>query len=413
MSEIGIDLGTSFSSASWINPSTNMPEIIIFNENGSAKIPSVVFFPQNGEPLVGQGPYQQVENVSGMSPDDRNMVLQSTVFSIKRKMKRNGKIYAGTRSYTHTEVISLILSKIREEAIKSCHFNDELTEVTITYPVVFEEWKKDMLKEAAIGAGFTNVHLLEEPVSAAIGFIKANKLDDCKGLLVYDFGGGTFDVAYVKTESDGTYRVPLLPLGDPQCGGDDIDLLMYQEWNSLAWQTKQRHIAKQENEIDRGFISQCRKNKELLSIMPQAIFNEILPPPGFVRLSMKMERAHFNEKIRPVVERTIKKTQQLLDEIKSNNYPLDCAILIGGSSRIPLVMEMLQEILPVKPQTTGIVDTAVALGASYYRQGFILKRETLSDIDFDDCYCIYCGKKLSTAYKFCVFCGKTNYLYKK
>ena len=120
MSEIGIDLGTSFSSASWINPSTNMPEIIIFNENGSAKIPSVVFFPQNGEPLVGQGPYQQVENVSGMSPDDRNMVLQSTVFSIKRKMKRNGKIYAGTRSYTHTEVISLILSKIREEAIKSC-----------------------------------------------------------------------------------------------------------------------------------------------------------------------------------------------------------------------------------------------------------------------------------------------------
>ena len=63
MSEIGIDLGTSFSSASWINPSTNMPEIIIFNENGSAKIPSVVFFPQNGEPLVGQGPYQQVENV--------------------------------------------------------------------------------------------------------------------------------------------------------------------------------------------------------------------------------------------------------------------------------------------------------------------------------------------------------------
>lgn len=410
MSAIGIDFGTSFSSASWINPSTNIPEVIIFNENGNVKMPSVVFFPQNGKPLVGQGPYQQVENVS---IEDRNIVLQSTIFSIKRKMKRNGRIHTQSKTYTHIEVISLILEKIRDEAIRSCRFDDELTEVTITHPVVFEEWKKEMLKKAAIGAGFTNVNLLEEPVSAAIGFIKANKLDACRGLLVYDFGGGTFDVAYVKYESDGTYRIPLPPLGDAQCGGDDIDLLMYQEWDNLAWKTKERHITENMNETDRGFLSQCRKNKELLSIMPQTTFNEILPPPGLVRLSMKMERSQFDEKIRPIVERTIKKTQQLLDQIKQNNYPLDCAILIGGSSRIPLVMDMLQEILPVKPQTTGIVDTAVALGASYYNMGFTLQAEACAGEHSDECYCIYCGKKISILYKFCIFCGKANIMFKK
>lgn len=411
MSAIGIDFGTSFSSASWINPSTNIPEVITFHENGKVKMPSVVFFPQNGgEPLVGEGPYQQVERVS---VEDRDLILQSTIFSIKRKMKKNGRICTQSKSYTHTEVISLILRKIRNEAIRSCHFGDELTEVTVTHPVVFEEWKKQMLKDAAINAGFTKVNLLEEPVSAAIGFIKANNLDTCRGLLVYDFGGGTFDVAYVKSENDGTYRVPLPPLGDAQCGGDDIDLLMYKEWDDLACRTLQRHLTENVSEIDRGFLSQCRKNKELLSTMPQANFSEILPPPGLVRLSMRMERSRLNEKMRPIVERTIKKTQQLLDQIKQNNYPLDCAILIGGSSRIPLVMEMLQEILPIEPQTTGIVDTAVALGASYYNKGFALQERTRSAEHIDECYCIYCGKKMSVSYKFCIFCGKANFMYKK
>lgn len=410
MSAIGIDFGTSFSSASWVNPSTNIPEVITFHENGKVKMPSVVFFPQNGEPLVGEGPYQQVERVSA---EERDIVLQSTIFSIKRKMRKAGRIRTQSKSYTHTEVISLILKKIRDEAIRSCRFADELTEVTVTHPVVFEEWKKEMLKEAAISAGFTKVNLLEEPVSAAIGFIKANNLDACKGLLVYDFGGGTFDVAYVKSEDDGTYRVPLPPLGDAQCGGDDIDLLMYKEWDNLAWKVKQRHITKNVNETDRGFLSQCRKNKELLSIMPQETFCEILPPPGLVRLSMKMERSQFNGRIRPVVERTIRKTQQLLGQIKENNYPLDCAILIGGSSRIPLVMEMLQEILPVEPQTTGIVDTAVALGASYYNRGFTLQEKARLEGHSDECYCVYCGKKLSVSYKFCIFCGKANFMYKK
>ena len=426
MSAIGIDFGTSFCSASWVNPQTGRPEVITFHETGTAKIPSVVFLPDKGEPIIGQGPYRQLEDLGGLRDDQRQLVLQSTVQSIKRKMKRDGRYRTAHRDYSHKDIISLILNKIRTEAERSCVFTEPIDELVLTHPVMFEEWKKDMLQGAAKDAGFKKVTLLEEPVSAAIGYIGANNQPDTKGVMVYDMGAGTFDVAYVQIEHNGRdtdYHIPVLPRGDSMCGGDDIDMVLYQEWENMARSQYRRQLSPRVGEIDLGFLFRCRKGKELLSDMPNYMFNELLPPiPGspLQRLQMNISRQEFNHKISHVIDRTISKTQELLDDIHAQNLPLDYAILIGGSSRIPLVAERLQQILDKVPvRTTGAVDAAVALGASYYRlakehvhRGTAEKSPKFDDSS-EECYCMYCGKKYNKTFHFCMFCGKPNFLNKQ
>ena len=410
MSAIGIDFGTTNSSASWVNPKTHQPEVIVFNETGTTKMPSVVFFPNQGEPIVGLAPYQQLENLSGLSPEDREMIQHSTITSIKRRLRRNGLYRLHGKTFSHKDVVSLILKKIKSEAAASCPFESEIDEVVLTHPVIFEEWKKDLLREAAIQAGFDKVTLLEEPVSAAIGYINSNQLKNVKGMLVYDFGGGTFDVAYVKMEENGSFRIPLAPKGDDQCGGDDIDLLLYKRWEMLAKQRFNRLISPVADQLDVSFLFRCRKNKELLSGVEQANFSELLPfTPSDKQirgLQMRINRQEFNELISPIVEKTIRKTQDILDEIKEAKLPLDVAILIGGSSRIPMVADHLKQILGKVPiQTTGQVDVAVALGA--------LSQAKIEVKKVKSCFCAWDGTQMKTTWKFCPQCGRENYMYNK
>ncbi|MCR5679148.1 MAG: Hsp70 family protein [Prevotella sp.] len=424
MSAIGIDFGTSFCSASWVNPQSGRPEVIMFHETGTTKIPSVVFFPEKGDPIVGQGPFLQLENLGGLRDDQRQMVLQATVQSIKRKMKRGGCYRTALRDYSHAEIVGMILKKIRTEAERSCVFTEPITELVLTHPVMFEEWKKELLKDASMQAGFNKVTLLEEPVSAAIGYIGSNNQANTKGVMVYDMGAGTFDVAYVQIEHTGRnteYHIPVQPRGDALCGGDDIDMVLYQEWEQMARSQYGRPLSSHDGEVDLGFLYRCRKGKELLSDMPQYMFNELLPPlPGkpLQRLQMNITRQEFNDKIAKVIDRTINKTQELLDDISAQNLPLDYAILIGGSSRIPLVAERLQQILGEVPvRTTGTVDAAVALGASYYSLAkehvYRCSNENKSNnADTEECFCIYCGKKYKKLFRYCMYCGKPNYLFK-
>ena len=413
MSAVGIDFGTSFSSASWINPTTNVPEIITFNETGTTKIPSVVYFSEESEPLVGLGPYQQIQYIKGYPQEVQRHILRNTLFSIKRKMKRNGIFHAPTRDYSHTDIVALILKKIKDQIESSCQLVDGITSVTLTHPVVFSEWQKDILLTAAQNAGFTNIQLLEEPIAAAIGYLKSNNMQ-AKGVLVYDFGGGTFDVAYVKIESNGIYRTPLSPQGDAYCGGDDIDYALYQLWQNHIMRNLNRSISPNGNETDLGFLQTCRQNKELLSTMPSATFNEILPViegEGIQRVSMELTRPQFEMVIKNIIHKTIKKTEVVINYIRANNYPLDCAILIGGSSRIPLVKKMLEEVLcDVKIYTTGAVDVAVALGASYSQ---LIQMVPPPPPPSRDCFCIYCQEKIFRNEKYCLKCGKPNFMYNK
>jgi len=412
MSTIGIDFGTSFCSASWVNPITQKPESIIFNETGTVKIPSVIFFPESGEPQVGLGPYQQIESCGGFTEEQQIPILKNTIQSIKRKMRPKGVFRVNGREYSHVEIVAFILKKVKQQAEMSCKFQEPVGKLILTHPVVFEEWKKEMLREAALNAGFDEVTLLEEPVSAAIGYIRANQLEDAQGILVYDFGGGTFDIAYVRICEDGSYKLPLPTRGLASCGGDDIDMALYMEWEQRSQKEYHRSICLNKGELDLGFLSRCRKHKELLSNMPHALLSEMLPyMPGheLERIQMDVNRQDFNRIIHDVVQQTMEQTAMVVQDIKAHEMPLDFVLLIGGSSRLPLVSEGLRKLMPsIKICTTGAVDTAVALGATYYHMDSLSQHRQKRGVPG---FCIYCGNPLTSLDRQCPSCGKDNYIY--
>jgi molecular chaperone DnaK len=404
MNKIGIDFGTSFSTASWINPRTNQPEAITFHDIGLQKMPSVVYYGSE-EVMVGLAAYNQLENSTGMEAEHRKRILQSMVMSIKRNMQKGQFYYlpSGERK-SHEEIIAAILQKIKEQSEITCFNSQSIEEATITHPVVFASWQKEMLRNAASIAGFKNIQLLEEPVAAALGYA-ATKNKNIKNVLVYDFGGGTFDVAFVQCDEDGQFRVPIDPEGDAYCGGDDIDDAIYDHWEKITKEQYNRTIDSNPNNRDIGFKARCRKHKEQMSLFPKNQFSEVLPPPGFNRVEMELERNEFDHIVEPIIDKTISRTERLLQKVEDAGYTIDTAIMIGGSSRIPVVYDKLKTILPVDPERVMQVDVAVALGAVIFNSNI----KSVADK-----YCMYCGggekeQKQSVSNKFCHFCGKKDW----
>jgi len=401
MNKIGIDFGTSFSTASWINPKTRQPEAITFHDISMQKMPSVVYYGPDGV-MVGLAAYSQLENSSGMKPEHRHQILQSVVMSIKRHMKQGHFYYfPGGGKASHEEIIAAILHKIKEQAEIACFNGQPVEEATITHPVVFASWQKEMLREAAALAGFKHVQLLEEPVAAALGYASTTS-EKIKNVLVYDFGGGTFDAAFVQHDGEGQFRVPLEPEGDAYCGGDDIDEALYDRWEQVAKEQHNRTIDMNPNNRDISFKVKCRKHKEQMSLFPKYDFAEVLPPPGVSWVEMQLTRPDFDKMVEPIIEKTIVRTQRLLRKVTDSGYKIDTAIMIGGSSRIPVVYEKLKQILPVEPRKVMQVDVAVALGAVLYNP------DGLQEIRHKQVFCIYCGCKISTADKFCMNCGRSS-----
>ncbi len=401
MNKIGIDFGTSFSTASWINPKTRQPEAITFHDISMQKMPSVVYYGPDGI-MVGLAAYNQLENSSGMKPEHRHQILQSVVMSIKRHMKQGQFYYLpGGGKVSHEEIIAAILHKIKEQAEITCFNGQPVEEVTITHPVIFAAWQKEMLRKAATLAGFKKIQLLEEPIAAALGYASTTN-EKIKNVLVYDFGGGTFDVAFVQYNNEEQFRVPLDPEGDAYCGGDDIDEALYDRWEQVTKEQCNRTIDINPNNRDIGFKAKCRKHKEQMSLFPKYDFSEVLPPPGFNRVEMQLNRPDFDKMVEPIIDKTIVRTERLLKKVKEAGYKIDTAIMIGGSSRIPIVYEKLKQILPVEPKKVMQVDVAVALGAVIYNPN------GQQQVQHKQVFCIYCGNKISTADRFCIKCGKKN-----
>lgn len=369
------------------------------------KIPSVVMFPSKGMPVVGYKAYQQLENAS--SAADSELVQSRTVTSIKRKMQRGGSFLG----HSHQSIISQILSHVVKEAQNAVPFPESPDRLVLTHPVIFDEWKKSMLKAAAVEAGFNEgkIILLEEPVSAALAYIKSNPHLKVRGALVYDFGGGTFDVAYVQIDHQGKPLMPIAPDGDPLCGGDDIDLLIYDNWDKLAVQQHHRHLTLNPQEADLAFLSQCRKQKELLSSSSNEKFSQLMPVMdghGLERCEWRTTEAEYNSLVAPIIDITMTKTASMLKAIQQMQLPLDVVLLIGGSSRIPQVHARLSEMLGGDSliKTTGQIDTAVSVGGVFYAlEGFMKPKPKI-----EACFCTFCGKKISTADVFCMYCGTKN-----
>lgn len=350
---IGIDFGTCNSSMARIDSGTGHAEVLL-NAEGDYKTPSVVWFGPKEEVIVGKYAEERLE-----SPEERRQV----VIAVKRELAKPHVWMKSGRRVTPVEAAAEILKKLKQDAERG-HFREPVLRAVITCPASFDEWEKDKLREAATKAGFREVELLEEPVAAAVAYAQAFKEKTGRQILVYDLGGGTFDLAFLtRVDGEDAFRPAMQPQGD-RIGGEDFDRAIYDLFDELF--RKQVNPPICSDGVDLHLLKQCRKWKENLSVSERSGPFSWWAPEIKKSIKVEIKRSRFEELIREYVERTIQLTRSIRDEAVAMGYGVDSVILIGGSSRIPLVAQQLQKTLHIEPLQWEKQDIAVALGAAYH-----------------------------------------------
>jgi formylglycine-generating enzyme required for sulfatase activity len=355
--QLGIDFGTTFSSVSWFDPTANQARILP-NLEGESKTPSVVYYGPDGTSvgLPALNEFMDAVRLADGNPQD---AASRFIRSIKRYLVHPAVIaLPGGHTVRPADVVALILAKLKHDAEEG-HFHEKVLSSTITVPAGFDVDQRAVVVEGAGLAGFEEVEILEEPVAAAMAFAREGQKVG-QSILVYDLGGGTFDLAVLTRSGDGQFAVALPPAGDPECGGDDFDKALY-EYCSRQWGNGG------DGEMDVPFLLECRSAKEKLSTSPKTVILRLLA--GQSR-SLTITRESFEGLIRERVNRTMRMTEVLLKKAEGAGCKVDTVVLVGGSARIPMVYENLREVLARKevdrePLKYVNQDVAVALGTSY------------------------------------------------
>ena len=351
---IGIDFGTCNSSAAWFNPKTGQAESLLSAE-GHDKTPSVVYFGPS-ETVVGRQAEDRLQ-----SPEQRERVVSA----VKRDLAKQRTWVVGDRHVAPLDAATVILEKIKRDAEEG-HFHAPVMRAVITCPAVFDDVEKDKLREAAHGAGFHQVELLEEPVAAAVAYAEAG-INVGRYVLVYDLGGGTFDLALLtREEGDDAFRVAMDPAGD-RIGGEDFDRAIY-DYIDAGILNRIKQPISPDGLVDLHLLRLCRELKESLTASEQPLpLTWHWPGKGPVKLP-PLNRAKFEKLVEKLVDQTVRLTRSIQEDAAARGYQLDSVILIGGSSRIPCIAQRLQEALHVEPRKWQKQDVAVALGAAYHAQ---------------------------------------------
>lgn len=261
------------------------------------------------------------------------------------------------------DVAAEILKKLKRDAEEG-HFHEEIKRAVITCPAEFNVLQRQKIEESGRLAGFAEVTLLEEPVAGALAYAEAG-LDVGSHVLVYDLGGGTFDLAVLDNE-DESFHVAMEPKGMERCGGEDFDLALYHHCDEVARKSLGRPISLT-GAVDLSFLRACRRRKESLTFQERGRFNHYLSSTnGPVHFEHEVDRRTFEELIGEYVETTTRLTREILNQANSAGHEVDTVVLVGGSVRVPLVTQRLEETLPVAPLGFNKRDVAVALGAAYY-----------------------------------------------
>lgn len=417
MAKIGIDFGTSYTTLSRINLGTGNAEPIRIN--GKEKIPTMVFFPEDGDsPSFGEQAYNIYKTCLKIKNLDKACRLLAGLYSdLKTSMNLQEQLFLPNgRSFSYAEMIGEFLKYLKNEVESTTFQGETVTDVCVTYPVNFEEFKKNILREAALYAGFSNIKMLMEPVSAAMGYKMTEESESgdlCrnKSILVYDFGGGTFDLAFVKFDANGNH-ITLPPRGDLHCGGQDIDKIIYDEWDKLVFSETNgiQHISDSTGMVNAPFLkTTCMENKEELSeyfkVPERSNAKSLYEDVANDYRELRITRQKWEDMVAPIINRTISLTKEYLAYITEQNYTVDKVILIGGSSRISVVYEKLNEIPQIKGKIVRVadLDVAVANGAAIFANQQAIAPQR--------CFCRMCGKELDTSMKFCRYCGVPNFRY--
>ena len=348
---LGIDLGTTNSVVSVVKDGK---PVVLENANGKRTTPSVVSF-KNDEIIVGEVAKRQMET----NPN--------TIASIKRLMGTNKKAKANGKEYTPEEVSAMILSHMKEYAEKK--LGTKVTKAVITVPAYFNNAEREATKNAGKIAGLQVERIINEPTAAALAY-GIEKTDKEEKILVYDLGGGTFDVSVLDL-ADGTFEV-LSTSGDNHLGGDDWDHKIV-DW--LLSEIKKEHSLDLKDDKMAMQRLKDAAEKAKIELSGQSTTTITLPflamtDNGPLNVELELTRAAFEKMTEDLVERTRKPIEDALKEAKLSASDIDEVLLVGGSTRIPAVQSMVERVLSKKPNRSINPDEVVALGAAI--QGGVL-----------------------------------------
>ncbi len=349
---IGIDLGTTNSCVSVMEGGE---PVVIANAEGARTTPSVVAFTKTGERLIGQVAKRQAIT----NPD-------KTIISIKREMGSNYKVKIDDKDYTPQEISAMVLSKLKADA--ESYLGETVTQAVITVPAYFNDSQRQATKDAGKIAGLEVLRIINEPTAAALAY--GMDKDNEQKIMVYDLGGGTFDVSILEI-GDGLFEV-LATGGNTRLGGDDFDEKIM---NYLIEEFKKENGI--DLSADKIAMQRLKEAAEKAKIELSGVTTSNINLPfitadatGPKHLDLTLSRSKFDELTADLVEKTMEPVRKALSDAGLNPSQVDKILLVGGSTRIPAVQEAVKKLINKEPHKGINPDECVAMGAAI--QGGVL-----------------------------------------
>ncbi len=343
---VGIDLGTTNSVVAVMEGGEPM---VIPNTEGSRLTPSVVAFTKTGERLVGQLAKRQAV----VNPD-------RTIASIKRKMGTNDKVDIDGKGYTPQEISGMVLGKLKTDAEK--YLGETVNQAVITVPAYFNDSQRQATKDAGTIAGLEVLRIINEPTAAALAYGLDKKQSET--ILVFDLGGGTFDVSVLEV-GDGVFEVKSTA-GDTHLGGDDYDRRIV-DWIAGEFQSEEGIDLRKDRQALQRLLEAAEKAKVELSGVVQTEIN--LPfvtadQNGPKHLIKTITRAKFEELTDDLTQRCVGPFSRALEDSKLSEKEIDEVVLVGGSTRMPVIQELVKKLTGKDPHQGVNPDEVVAVGAA-------------------------------------------------
>ena len=373
---IGIDLGTTNSVVAVMQ--AGQPTVIA-NQEGGRTTPSIVAFTKGDERLVGQTAKRQavtnpeatiysIKRFMGRRPDE---VSEETRL-VSYKTRASGqllKVEAGGKQYSPQEISAMVLGKLKEAA--ESYLGEKVTDAVITVPAYFNDSQRQATKDAGKIAGLDVQRIINEPTAAALAYGLDKKENEV--IAVYDFGGGTFDISILEV-GDGVVEVKATN-GDTHLGGDNIDKRLMDWIVKEFYQEHQIDLSKDTMAVQR-LREAAEKTKMDLSTLMESEIN--LPfitadATGPKHLQLKLTRAHLEQMIEPLIRRTLDPCKKALTDAGLSPHDIDEVVMVGGSTRIPRVQELVQNLFGKEPHKGVNADEVVSIGAAV--QGGVLGGE--------------------------------------
>jgi Fe-S protein assembly chaperone HscA len=379
---VGIDLGTTNSLVAWVKDGV---PVVIRDSSGDGLVPSVVSFAEDGTVFVGREAQRRLLTAPGRTVYSAKRFMGRGIDDVKDEARllpfRVGgepggvvQIGAGEREYTPPEIAAFVLRELKHRAEEyfreQGEFDFEVDRVVVTVPAYFNDAQRTATRDAGRLAGLEVLRIINEPTAASLAYGLDKK--DRGTIAVYDLGGGTFDISILKVE-DGVFQV-LATNGDTHLGGDDIDLLlMHLVLAELPPAPQSDLVQAVRKAVIQAKVDLSSQDETEIRIDPSPLL-----PAGYRR---RITRADFEAMIRPLVERTMGPVRQALTDAGLEPTDIDEAVLVGGSTRIPLVRRMVEDLFGRTPHSDLNPDEVVALGAAVQADILISGRREMLLLD--------------------------------